>query len=491
MKIRSFIDVRAFLFNNTSIKQTIFKNTFWIGLGEVVSKFLKLALIIYVARVLGATEYGKFTFAMAFVSLFVVFSNLGLPQIVTREFSREKEKEKEFFSIFSLKILLGLGTLILILVGSFLITSDPNIRKVIWILAIFSSIGNFSEIIYAFFQARQRMEYESWSRILEALIVTGVGFFVILKFPSVINLSYSYLFSVLIGLIFVLALFHFKIFHLKIFWRRTIWKKFLRMSWPLALASLFGMVCVYIDSAMMGYQDQITETGWYNAAYKIIIPTTVLMGIIATSFYPVLSKFFKESKEKVQRIWNYYTESMIMLALPLMAGGFILAPKIIEFTYGQSFTPSILAFQILLIMAGTVYFSRPLMLALIASGQQKKFFWITFSGALVNIILNLILIPKFSLYGAAVSTVITYLLIFFLLLGFTSKFTLIRPLNLKLFYSFIGASLSSIIMYLLISQPQIYNLNVFFSISIGAFVYFISFFGLRFILKHIITLSRA
>jgi len=123
-------------------------------------------LIIYIARVLGATEYGKFTFALSFVSLFVVFFDLGLSNIVTREFSREKEKEKEFSSIISLKILLSLGILFLILITSFFITSDPGIRKVIWILAAFSAIGNFSEIIYAFFRAYQRMEYEAFAVIL-------------------------------------------------------------------------------------------------------------------------------------------------------------------------------------------------------------------------------------------------------------------------------------------------------------------------------------
>lgn len=476
-------DLKSLFLDNRTIKQTLFKNTFWIGLATGISKLLKLALIIYVARILGATEYGKFTFALAFISLFVVFSNLGLPRIVTREFSREKGKEKEFFSILSLKILLSFGTLILILIGSFLVSSDPTVRRVIWILAVFSAIGNFSEILYAFFRARQRIEYESWGLILEALIVAGLGFFVILKFPSIVNLSYGYLLSVLISFTFVSALFHFKIFPLRISWQRKVWKKFLGMSWPLALVSLFGMIYVYIDSVMMGYLGQITETGWYNAAYKLIISTTILMGIIDSSFYPALSKFFKESKEKLQRIWNYQMEIMVILAVPLMVGGFVLAPKIIEFLYGQSFIPSILAFQILLIVTGILYFSRPLELVLMASNQERKFFWITVSGALINVVLNLILIPKFSLYGAATATLITYLLIFFLLFNFSSKLTPIRPLNLKLLYSSIIVAFSTILMYIIISQPQIYNLNIFLSIFIGAAVYFIAFFGLKFMIK--------
>ena len=57
--------------------------------------------------------------------------------------------------------------------------------------------------------------------------------------------------------------------------QKTIWQKFLKMSWPLALTGLFGVLYTYIDSVMMGYFGQITETGWYNAAYKLIFVSLI------------------------------------------------------------------------------------------------------------------------------------------------------------------------------------------------------------------------
>ena len=132
MEIKNFSDVRSFLFDNTSIRQTIFKNTFWLAVAGGISKLLKFVLFVYVARILGATEYGKFTFALAFIGLFIIFADLGLSQIITREFAREKEKEKEFSAIVSLKILLSLGTFVLVLLGSFLVVAR-----------VFSRIVNF------------------------------------------------------------------------------------------------------------------------------------------------------------------------------------------------------------------------------------------------------------------------------------------------------------------------------------------------------------
>jgi len=475
--IRDFFDVKSLLLNNQTIKQTIFKNVFWLTIAEGIDRLLKLFLIIYIARILGATEYGKFTFALAFISLSTILSDFGLSPIITREFSGEKEKE--FSSLLSLKIFLSLGTLILIIISSFFITPDPLIRKVIWILAIYVLINSFPEIVYAFLRARQRMEYESLAKISQALVVTGAGFFVVLNFPSIENLSYSYLFTSTIALIFILIFFHLRIQPLNLSFNKTIWQKFFRLSWPLGLTAIFEGILVNIDSTMMGYFGQITQTGWYNAAYKIVNVSLIPIFLISQSFFPALSIAFKESKEKFQKIWNYQMETMILLALPLVVGGIVLAPKIIDFIYNSSYTPSILAFQILIIMAGVIFLGTPFDSALIISNQQKKLFWATVVATVINIILNLILIPKFSLYGAAFVTIITYLLGVFLVFKFTTKFTSIQPFNLKLLLSLIGAGLSSTIMYLVITRPVIYYLNVILSILIGAGIYLICFLGYK------------
>lgn len=447
-----------------------------------ISRLLKLVLVVYIARILGAAEYGKFTFALAFVSLFLVFSDLGLSTIVNREFAREKEEIKEFYSVLSLKILLSLGALILILIGSFLVTPDETVRKVIWLLAIYVLVNSFYTIIYSFFYARQRMEYEALGEILNALAATGLGLFVIFKFPSVINLSYAYLFSATIALIFILALLHFKFLPLKLSWGKKVWQKFLSMSWPLALASLFSTLYANIDSVMMGYLNQTTATGWYNASYRIVQIALLPMGLIAGSFFPVFSKFarpekdaiaerIKEMKASLQKIWNYDLKLMVLLAVPLTVGGITLAPKIIDFIYGQDFLPSILAFQILMIMTGIIFIYRPFYEVLVASDRQKKIFWVVAAGAIINIVLNLILIPKYSLYGAAAATTITHLSMFILLFKLTSKYTLIETFNFKFIFYLASAVFSSILMYFVISSPLIYNLNIFVSILAGALVY--------------------
>ncbi len=470
------------LLENKTLKQTIFKNTFWVALGMGADKLLRLLLLVYVVRILGATEYGKFSFASAFVSLFVIFPDLGLRPIVVREFAGGAEKE-EFGSIVSLKILLGIGTLALVVLGSFFITSDPNIQKIIFILAISSIMSSFTIIFYTFFQAFRRMEYWAWTDIVQGILMVIIGFLVIFNFPSVENLSYGYLVVSILVLLFALLIFYLKFFPLKIHWQSSIWRKFLAMSWPVALVGISATLYGYIDSVMMGYLGMLEETGWYNAALRISAVAILPAVFLSRSFLPVLSKFFKESGDKLQKAWNSQVEMVILIALPLMVGGVVLAPQIIGFFYPPDFAPSILAFQILIVAIGIASMCNPFYDVMIASNQQKRIFWVTFSGATVNIILNLILIPRYSLYGAAIAAMITYFSNFLIYIILIMKSTPIRPLQTRFLFTFILAAVSSSLMYMAVREPILYNLNVFLSIFLGGLVYCLAFLCLSIVFK--------
>ncbi|MFH1181008.1 MAG: oligosaccharide flippase family protein [bacterium] len=476
MAIISISKTKSFLFDHQTVKQTIFKNTFWLGLAEGISRLATFALFIFVARILGATEYGKFSFVLAVVGLLLLLPGFVSSEIITREFSKDKEKEKEFSSLFTLKLLFGLASILFLFGISFFVTADAIIRKVIWIMSAYWILNSLVDIVYAFFRARQRMEYESFFKIFDALLTTGFGLFVIFKFPSIENLSYAYLLEGLVLCGVILLFFHFKIRKMSFGFNKKIWKKILSLSWPMALIGLTAGIYSQIDTVMMGFFNQITETGWYNASFKITRMALVPVALISQSFYPVLSKFFQESKDKLQEAWTFQAKIMIWLAFPLMAGGVVLAPRIIDFLYGRSYLPAIMSFQMLIIMTGVMFLYDTFRQVLIVSNQQKKVFWAILAGAIVNIALNLILIPRFSLNGAALATLFTNILIFFLFLKFILKYTEIKPFNQEILRETISALAACVIMYLIISRAFVYSLPVVFSILIGIATYFIALF---------------
>jgi O-antigen/teichoic acid export membrane protein len=473
MNFKSF---KSLFFKNIGIRQTIFKNTIWLTVAEGSSRLLDAALIIYMTRILGPTEFGKFAFVLAFVSVFVMLSDFGLATVTTREFSQDKNAEKEYSTVLSLKIILSAIALVLMLIGSFFITSDLVVRKVIWILAIFSLMDNFFFIIYSFLRARQQMEYEAGIKIFQTLITIVIGFFILFKFPSILNVSYGYLIANFIALSAILLFIHFRVFNLRLGFNKVVLQKFFSFSWPLGVAAIFGAIFINIDSVIMGHLGKITEVGWYNVAKVIVGFAVIPATLITMSFYPALSKLFKESKEKLQRVWNYYMESMIILAIPIMFGGFILSSQIIDFIYGPSYRPAILAFQILIFSAGIGLLYGPYLTMLVVSNQQKKYLWINIIAAITNVILNLVLIPKYSLYGAAAATIATYLVILFGGIIFSSGTVSISFFNLRLLKITVMAIASSLIMSVIISQLLTYNLNTIVMVVLGIIVYFLALF---------------
>ena len=477
------MNIKKFLFENIGIKQTIFKNTFWLTIAEVITQLLKIFLIIYVARVLGAEEYGKFSFALSFVCIIVIFAELGLPDIITREFSKNKDSEKEYSSIISLKLLLSMGAFLLMFVSSFFITNEYSIRKSIWLLTGFILITSFINIFYAFFRARQRMEYEAFFKIFQYTVLTILSFIIIITIPSIENLSHGYFISNALILVILLIFFHFFIQPIKIHYNKNVWLKFTDFSWPLILGVSIGWIYISVSSVMLGYFGYHVENGWYSASYKVIGATVLSATLISRGFFPVLNIASQQSKETIQRIWNYQKELMIVFAFPLMVGGVVLAPKIINFFYDASFAPSVPAFQWLTFVFAIDFLYYPYALALIIFGQEKKAFLLTAIGLAINVILNLLLISRYVLQGVLLSNLISSAIVLVLAIFMTMKYTHISPFNTRLYKTLLVVIISSVVMFFVINNPFIYSLNLLIVISLGVVSYFLVFYLFYLILK--------
>jgi O-antigen/teichoic acid export membrane protein len=483
MKIRNFADIKSLLFGNKTTKQTILKNTFWLSLADGISKLLKLVLIVYIARILGAEDYGKLSFALSFLGIFVILPNLIHGKIVVREFSKDKDKEKEFNSIFTLRFILSLINLGLIFVILSFTDFDSEITKIMLILAGYAVSEHFFGFLGFLFDSRQKMEYLALVKVVQSFLLTAFVFFVIFNFSSLVNISYGYLFSSLAALAFFLIFLRFKFYPVGLSFDVPVWKKYIMMSWPFFASSVFAAIYNQVDSVIMGSLGQITQTGFYNAAYRMAGGVFIPIGLIAGSFYPALNKAFAESREKFQIVWDYFFESMIILAAPVIAGGIILAPKIINFLYGPGYSKSILAFQILLVMVGITFLQHPLYQALLIFNKQTKLLWVSIAGAIVSVILNFLLIPRYSLYGAAAVSVVTSLVILAIFAIAVKKEALIKIFNAKFLHTFGLAVFSSLIMSFFISSKYLRDFHFIFLAITGGAVYFGSFFFFKFFIK--------
>lgn len=473
--------IKSLLLKNTSQNQTVAKNVFWLSAAELVNKILKVILYFYIARIFGTLLYGQFSFAFNFVGLFAFCSDLSISKIITREFSRDPEKEKDFSSILSLEIFLSVITLVLIVCGSFFITTNEQIRSLIWLLGVYYLINIFPTIFYSFFNARQRMELQSLSNTVSSIVATACALPVLFFWPTLMNLSWSYIFSSVLSLFFVVFLFHVKITKIKVSFDFNIWKKYFKVSWPLILTIVVVSLYSNFDSTMMGYLEQYSQVGLYSAAQKIVSASTIPMGFITLSFFPIISRAIFESKETISKALNKYVFSILFLAVPIFFGGIIIASPIIKFIYGQSFLGSVDAFKILLFSGVLTMITVPYRQLLLAANLLKINLVINLFGALINLSLNFFLIKKYSLSGAVAANLFTSLF-FFVTFLVTTKIKLnITLLNIKLMSNFITILFSGISMYIVISRGMFLESNIFLLIMSGALVYIVTFLLLNYI----------
>ena len=125
--------VKDFLLVNRTTRQTVAKNTFWLTVSNLGGRLLRAVIIIYSARVLGAAEWGLFSYAVSFVALITVFADFGIGPILTREASRTNDplKRSQIVSTtFFLKMaLLAIGVLVVIFLAPSLSANSPAILK--------------------------------------------------------------------------------------------------------------------------------------------------------------------------------------------------------------------------------------------------------------------------------------------------------------------------------------------------------------------------
>jgi len=473
MKINGFTIKELFL-ENKSLKQTIFKNMTWLSVSEFVTRLFSFFLTVFIARILGAESYGLLTFAISLTAFFSILLGFCNDSIIIRELNQRKEAKSELGTVLGFRIILGIIVFFLIIGISFFVQEAA--RSLVVVFASVVLVDAVSTFFKAAFRAIQKIEYVALAEVGKSISLTGAGILVLVFYPNINLISYAYLLgnitAFLIGFLGIRRLFTFP----SLSFNYGIIRKYFFLSWPLALGAVLNIVYIQIDSVMMGFWGMVREVGWYQAAYKIINFVT-FFGVVKIVLFPAIAQAFKKSREYFQRIINRFFELVSFIALPVMAGGFLLSKEIILFLYDDGFYPSVLAFKILIFVSGLILFTLLADAVLISGGYQKIIFYLTGSTALLNVALNFILIPKYSLYGAAIATLISYAFLFLLSFIVLKRFRLLP--NLKMIFA---PLLSVVVMAVFLYSGLTQQLNVISQIGIAGSLYLTVFFGV-FLLK--------
>lgn len=417
---------------NTTRRVT--KNVGALLVGTIVNRFCALTLLAVASRYLGADGLGKYTFASSFTALFILLGDIGLNILAIREVAGDRSLISKYLGNISiLKTILSTLAVGMIFLVITLLNYPLDTTKIVYIIGISVFFSSLSNAFRWCFQAFQKMEYEALVNVAEGGLLLGIGFLALYLGKGLIGLAYAFLLTHIIVFIFSLLITVKKFAKPKFEISWDFWKFLIRNSIPIGLAGIFSTVYLNIDTVMLSVMKGDTPVGWYNAGYKLVNFIKFMPTVFVLAIFPVISSFFKTSIESFRTVLRKSVQFMFLLALPIAIGITILSSKIVPIIFGEGFLPAVFALQILIWAGALAFLGGIAGNTLIAVNKQIILVNITLVGLLINIILNLILIPRFSYTGSAIAIVIAELAITFLLFLYIYKNLKVNLLSPKLF----------------------------------------------------------
>ncbi len=475
---------------NLSEKNVFINNVKWLAISKLILYILSIITITLIPRYLGVEAYGQLNFAIALISFFIFFGDMGLSTLIFRDISRDKSRFKEYFNkLFYYKLIL-LGILFIVgLILTLVINKPLIVKEVIIIYLIYVIIISFETYLLSYLDGLEQMKYRSIYDVLNKLIFTIIVLVVIALNYKLIGIVLSYLLASLFCLLYLLVVFkkHIKFKPTNHF---SFFKQKLLIAWPFALTGLFGALYFSVDRVMISFFSNDYQVGLYSIGYTFYLFVVSLILIFSTAFYPLLSKNV-HSKNLVP-ILNKFSKVILLLIIPISLGSLYLAKGIIKLIFGSAYLPGLIAFQIILgyflLSSINIIFHHILTIFDFQKYQLKVIIFAT----IVNFILNLFMIPLFGITGAAISTVICELFIFITIYLFTRK----QCIKFKFWNKLTIPVVSSLLMIGMLYFIDVFggihllphNLDVLIYCLIGVITYGIFILLFRYITKEEITL---
>ncbi len=362
-------------------------------------------MIIYAARILGAEGYGIFSYAISFAAIFNIFSDIGLSGLLTRELVKRAEKKEYLATSFVLKIgLVALTTIFIAFISPFF-TNVTEAKPLMIIVSLLVACESLRGFLFAIWRAENRMQFEAIFEVVIEFFITGAGLTILVNNPSILNFALGYAFANGLGLVIILVAMRKYLSGTFAYFRKELLIVILKSAWPFAVMGVFGVLMTNIDSVIVGFLKPIKDIGLLAAAQKPIGLLYLIPGFLYATLLPFISKFIKNQEE--DKLSLLLRKSMLValgFALPIVFGGIIVASPLINVLYGYEYIGAAPTFQILLLTLLPIFPGMILSSALLAEDKQKTFIRSSVIGASINVILDLILIPRFGIAGSAIAT---------------------------------------------------------------------------------------
>lgn len=375
--------------------------------GQLAGLVIGLVTLRLTTGYLGVDDFGRLSIVLALGSMLVTISDLGVTTTLARELAKTPERADELGGHL-LRFRFG-SALALVVLGFALLPvlpydGDTKLALVISFASVF--LGSLATFPRAFFQTHLRLHLQAAVDLLTKALAL-VAILVVIA----LGLGIHALVGLLVAASAGGAIAGFSLS--RRFWRinvRSQWtqaRPLIRDSVGIGIVSVIGLLHLRGDAVLLSFLKPEADVGIYSVAFRFVENAFFLPGLFVAALFPVLARYVHQADERLNEAVNRAFQLLVLGGISVGLFLFILAPTIVRLVSTAAFDAAveparILAFSLVFVFAATVFYNL-----LFAVNRQNELIVIGIASVVLNVAMNLVLIPRYSYNGAAVATVIS------------------------------------------------------------------------------------
>jgi O-antigen/teichoic acid export membrane protein len=377
----------------------------WLLLGQASVGLAQFGFSMIRARSLSLDQYGQWAFAGALVSIFGVFADFGLTLVLVRELSAGDGRGKELLRT-ATAASLALSLAVTAAVAAVLAVLQPG-AAVTTVSAMYCAqlvVSAAGAAPLAYNRARHDTMWEAVGRGAQAMLLVAGGVLIMRHDASIGAFAALSLAAVAVATLPVVARAAQTTGWIAPRFNLRAMQRLLRTASPIGIAMAATSIYYYFDTLLMGVLGQRHALALYSAAYTLLFAATLSVGVLQSAFLPTLSRAAGEGSRALAVATRPFFAVSAVGGIVLLAIGPASASLMLTHVYGASFAGASVAMRLLFVTGAVMFASSAAGTVMLAIGRQDQYLRSVLAGAAINIVLNLLLIPQFSLEGAAAAT---------------------------------------------------------------------------------------
>ncbi len=387
---------------------------------------LPLITIPYLLRVIGPEKFGLIAFAQAFIQYFVIFVDYGFNFSATREVSLYRENKKKLSEILTSVLLIKISLLLIsFIILTIVVFSFEKFKKdwIIYFLTFGIVLGQTLFPVW-FFQGIEKMKYITALNVLSKIIFTSLIFLIVKDINSYVYVpllnSLGLIIASLLGIFLILK--KFNVHFTKVEMNKLL--LYLKEGWHIFISSVGINLYKTTSIFLLGLFTNNKIVGYFYTAKKIVDLANNINAVLSQSIYPYTVKNI--NKKNLKKFFYFIIAFILFYTSIIGIVFFFYADLIIYIISGEKYLESIISLKLMAFVPLIIGLNIPGVHILLGKKLDHVFSKIVITGGILLIILDLILIPKFSYIGSCTSVIITEIFVTVAIYIFIKKYTNLR-----------------------------------------------------------------